>query len=107
MRNESARMINECKILKDRNMVKSDLYDILIEIASTYTCAYAKTADDDGEYNYLDDIISIERIFDEIVDYLYDECKSASNVRKLNRRISEFNRIRDHYKAESHIEYRF
>lgn len=109
MRNETARMMNECKILKNRNMVKSDLYDILIEIGNTYACAYAKTTDDDdGEYNYFDDVITIEGIFDEIVEYLYDECKSASDTRRLNRRIYEVNRIRDHYYPnDDHISYKF
>ena len=99
-------MMNELRNVEDRNMVKSDLYDVISEIAETYAKAYAKTLEvDDLQYDYMADVLSVERIFDEIIDFIYRDYEG--NTRLMKKRIVELNRIRDHYTNEDHIEYKF
>lgn len=100
-------MINEIKNVEDRNMIKSDLYDVISEIAETYAKAYAKTLEvDDLQYDYMADVLSVESIFDEIIDFIYRDYEGIS-TRILNKRMAEYNRIRDHYTDKAHISYKF
>jgi hypothetical protein len=106
MRNQTKRMNNEISNVNNRKMINNDLYKVLLAIVETYEKAYAKTvAVDDCEYDYDDDVISVERIFDEIIDFIYGDY--AGNTRLMQKRIVELNRIRDHYTDEEHIKYKF
>ena len=106
-RNEHARMMNEIRITKERNMINDELHKVLMEIAKTYECSYRKTTEvDDNEYNYDADTFAIESIFDEIIEFIYRNYEGIS-TRILNKRMAEYNRIRDHYTDEEHIKYHF
>lgn len=106
MRNQEKRMRNEISNVNNRKMINNDLYKVLLTIVETYEKAYAKTiAVDDCEYDYVADVISVERIFDEIIDFIYRDYEG--NTRLMKKRIVELNRIRDHYTDEEHVSYKF